>query len=205
MSFYERHVLPHLLHCGCGLKSFRDQRRRVVPAASGRVLEVGAGSGLNLPYYQRGQVSELILLEPESGMRAKLGRAIARHDLPVEMIGQRGEEIPLDDASVDSIVITYTMCTIPDLPAALGQMRRVLKPGGRLLFSEHGAAPDASMRRWQDRINPAWRRLVGGCNLNRCVDHAIGAAGFGFEQLDQGYIPAPRPWSYHYWGVARPA
>ncbi len=205
MSLYDRYVLPHVLHLACGLKPFRYQRRLVVPGASGRVLEVGAGSGLNLPYYQPAQVSELILLEPEEGMQVKLRRAAARHALPVELVGLRGEEIPLEDDSIDTIVITYTMCTIPDLPAALAQMRRVLKPGGRMLFSEHGAAPDESVRRWQDRINPTWKKLAGGCNLNRCVDHEIREAGFRLERLDQGYIPGPKPWCYNYWGTASPA
>ncbi len=204
MSVYDRYVLPHVLHLACGLKAFRHQRQLVVPAASGRTLEVGAGSGLNLPYYRPGQLSELILLEPEEGMRVKLRKATRDFPIPVEMLGLRGEEIPLADHSVDTVVITYTMCTIPDLPTALAQMRRVLKPGGRMLFSEHGAAPDVSVGNWQERINPTWKKLAGGCNLNRRIDEEIRNAGFHLEKLETGYIPGPRPWTYNYWGVATP-
>ncbi len=204
MSLYNRYVLPHLLHCACGLKEFRQQRSLVVPGARGRVLEVGAGSGLNLPHYRAEQLSGLVLLEPEEGMRVKLRKALRASGLDAELIGLRGEEIPLEDHSVDTVVITYTMCTIPDLQAALAQVRRVLRPDGRMLFTEHGAAPDADVRRWQDRLNPAWSRIAGGCNMNRHIDEEIRAAGFTLAELNTGYISWPKSLGYNYWGAATP-
>lgn len=202
MNLYDRYVLPHVLHIACGLKPFRMQREKVVPAASGRILEVGSGSGLNFSFYDPAKVERLLALEPDPGMQAKAQRAARGLGFEIEMLGLRGEEIPLEDNSVDTVVITYTMCTIPGVDEALQQMRRVLKPGGKMLFTEHGRAPDAAVRRWQDRLNPTWKRFAGGCNLNREIPVLIKGAGFRLDHLEQDYLPGWKPVTFNYWGAA---
>jgi SAM-dependent methyltransferase len=204
MGFYDRHILPHVIDLACGAKPIGYQRRKVVPHAHGRVLEVGIGSGLNLPFYDPAKVEKLWGLEPAPEIRRMAERAAQGAPFPVEFIGLPGETIPLDDASVDTVVITYTLCTIPDAVAALGQMRRVLKPGGRLLFSEHGRAPDAAVRRWQDRLTPLWKRIGGGCHLNRDIPALLDEGGFAVDRLETMYVPGPRPMTFTYWGVAAP-
>ena len=178
------------------------QRQKVVPRARGRVLEIGIGSGLNLQFYDPAKVSRVWGLDPAPEMIQMAQRAARALPFEVELIGLPGDEIPLGDASVDSVLVTYTLCTIPDTTAALRQMRRVLRPGGELIFCEHGAAPDASVRRWQDRLNPMWQRLAGGCNLNRAIPLLIEAGGFRITSLDTMYIPGWRPGTFNYWGTA---
>ena len=180
------------------------QREKVVPLATGDVLEIGVGSGLNFAYYDPHKVGKIWGLEPSSGMRKLAQRKLQETDLEVEFIDLPGEEIPLDSASVDTVLVTYTLCTITQVDAALQGMRRVLKPGGRLLFSEHGAAPDAKVRKWQDRLNPVWKKIAGGCNMNRDIPATIGAAGFRIESDERMYIPGPRILNYCYWGSATP-
>ena len=204
MSFYDDHVLPHLIHLACGTESIRRQREKVVPLASGRVLEVGMGSGLNLPYYDRDRVDLVWGLEPSAGMRRKARANLERAGIPIEWLDLPGEEIPLADASVDTVLLTYTLCTIPDWQRALEQMRRVLKPGGTLVFCEHGAAPDAGVRRWQRRIGPLWRRVAGGCHLDRPIPGCLAEGGFGIRDMESGYLPGPRFATFNYWGTARP-
>jgi ubiquinone/menaquinone biosynthesis C-methylase UbiE len=204
-TFYERLVLPRLLDFAMRQKPIMRQRAKVVPLARGRVLEIGLGSGLNLAFYDKGKLEKLFGLEPSAELRAIAAGRAREASLDVEFVGLRGEEIPLDDASVDSVVITYTLCTIPDVDRALREMRRVLRPQGELLFSEHGRAPDAGVRRWQDRLNPLWRRIAGGCNLNRPIDELLRDASFTLGQLDSMYLPGPRPLTFNYWGSARPA
>lgn len=203
-GFYERHVLPHLVHFVCSLKPIREQREKVVPQARGRVLEIGIGSGLNLPYYDRGKVSSLLGLEPAPEMSRKAKRAARRAGMDVQFIEAGAERIPLESRSVDTVITTYTLCTIPESEAALREMRRVLKPGGRLLFLEHGLAPDASVREWQDRVTPLWKRIGGGCHLNRDIPALIARAGLRIEAMDAMYLPGWRPATYNYWGSARP-
>jgi ubiquinone/menaquinone biosynthesis C-methylase UbiE len=203
MGFYDRHILPHVLHLACGTKPIRYQRRKVVPQAHGRVLEIGLGSGLNLPFYDAAKVEMLYGLEPAAEMRALAGKAVAAAPFPVELIDLPGETIPLANASVDTVVTTYTLCTIPDAQRALEEMRRVLKPGGQLLFSEHGRAPDASVLRWQERLTPLWKKIGGGCHLARDIPALLRAGGFTPETLDAAYIPGPKPMSFHYWGTCR--
>ncbi len=206
MSFYDRHVLPKVLDWSCGTKPVRRQRQKVVPLAAGRVLEIGIGSGLNLPYYDPKKVERVIGLDPAEEMLAYARRRSETLPFAVEYLVLDGENIPLEGRSVDTVLVTYTLCTIPDAIAALEGMRRVLKPGGRLIFCEHGKAPDESVLRWQRRLNPIWNRIGGGCNLDRDVPAMIEAAGFRIDALDSMYLPgAPRFAGFNYWGSARPA
>lgn len=204
MGWYDDRLLPKLVDLSCGTKSIHMQREKVVPLAAGDVLEIGFGGGLNLPYYDRDQVRKVWGLEPSAGMRKRAKKLIATTDIDVELIDLPGEEIPLPDNSVDTVLVTYTLCTIADVSAALAGMRRVLKPDGRLLFTEHGRAPDIGVRRWQDRLNPGWKKLAGGCNMNRDIAGTIEDAGFSLAEDNRMYIPGVRILNYHYWGTARP-
>jgi len=204
VSFYEERILPRLISLSCANKPVRRQRQKIVPLAEGDVLEIGFGSGLNLPYYDRSKVRRIWGLEPSAGMRRLSVQPVRESALDVEFIDLPGERIPLDDRSVDTVLVTYTLCSIPDALTALRGMRRVLKPGGRLLFCEHGKAPDDDVRRWQDRLNPAWCRVAGGCNLNRDIPALIEAAGFEIKSDERMYIPGIRMLCYNYWGSAVP-
>jgi len=204
MGLYEKHVLPRIVHFACGLKPAMRQREKVVPRARGRVLELGIGSGLNLPFYDPAKVSKVWGLDPAPEMTRIAERAVRSLAFEVEFIGLSAAEIPLEDDSVDTVVVTYTLCTIPETTPALRQASRVLRPGGELIFCEHGAAPDASVRRWQDRVNPAWKRLGGGCNLNRAVPAMLEAGGFRITNLETLYLPGWRIASFNYWGTAVP-
>lgn len=203
MGLYSRFVLPKLIHLACSSKPVMMQRTKVIPAATGRVLEIGVGSGLNFSFYEGQRVERLWALEPSPELARKAQQAAEALPFPVTMIDLPGEEIPLDDDSVDTVVLTYTLCTIPDPLAALGQMGRVLRPGGSLLFCEHGAAPDADVRRWQDRLDPLWGRFAGGCHLNRDIPELLRQGGFRVAQLETMYIPGWRPGCFNYWGRAQ--
>ena len=202
MGFYGSFILPRLVHFTCGLKPVMHQREKVVPLARGRVLEIGVGSGLNLPFYDSTKVTRLWGLEPSLEMRRVAERATQRVNFEVELIGLSADEIPMEDDAVDTVLITYTLCTISKCEPALREMSRVLKPGGELVFCEHGAAPDDGVRRWQDRLNPIWKRIGGGCNLNRLIPDLIEQAGFKVRDLETMYIPGWRPASFNYWGTA---
>lgn len=204
MNLYERWLLPRLLDLAMRNKEATRYRSELVPKARGTVLEVGAGSGLNLPFYDR-RVERLYALDPsEALLRMAHGKARGA-PFPLEFLARSGEDIPLPDGAVDAVVVTWALCTIPDPKRALREMRRVLKADGMLLFAEHGLAPDAGVRAWQHRLNPAWRCVAGGCNLNRDAEALIGASGFTVEKLDTGYAKAPRWLGYMYVGQARPA
>lgn len=202
MGFYENTILPHVINAMCGMKPIKMQRQKVVPNASGKVLEVGMGTGLNMPYYNQDKVDIIYGLEPNAKSCKMAEKAILNAGQNVEMIGLDGQEIPLEKNSVDTVVLTYTLCTIPDAHKAIAEMRRVLKPGGRLIFSEHGKAPDAAVKKWQDRINPAWKVISGGCNVNRAIPDLIQSGGFTFESLEEMYLPGPKFATYTYWGSA---
>lgn len=204
MSIYDDHVLPHLIDLACSTKPTRKQREKIVHLAEGDVLEIGFGSGLNLPYYDPDKVRRIFGLEPAPGMRRKAQPNVDASGLDVEFIDLPAESIPLESKSVDTVLVTFTLCSIDDAIAALEGMRRVLKPGGKLLFCEHGAAPDGSVRRWQDRLNPAWKRFSGGCNMNRDIPGLIGRGGFRITTDERMYIPGLRILSYNYWGTAKP-
>lgn len=203
MSFYENHILPHVIGFACSQKPIMDKRREIIPQAEGRVLEIGSGSGTNFELYDPAQVTHLFALEPSEGMRRKARPAIEASPVEIELIDLPGEEIPLEDNSVDTVVLTYTLCTIPAAGAALAQMRRVLKPGGKLLISEHGLSSDDSVAKWQHRIEPIWKPIAGGCHLTRQPDQLISQAGFRIEQMTQEYLPkSPRFAGYNYSGWA---
>ncbi len=203
MGFYENRVLPFMINKACAGPPILKQREKVVPGAEGRVLEVGMGSGINLPYYDPARVEFVWGLEPSEGMRRLAAERIEAAPFEVKLLDLPGESIPLDDASVDTVLLTFTLCTIPDFRTALAQMRRVLKPGGKLLFCEHGEAPDESVRKWQNRINPLWKRIAGGCNLNRPIPHCLEEAGFVVQDLETLYLPnTPRIAAFNYWGRA---
>jgi len=205
MSFYEERVLPHLINFACSTRPNQKQREKIVPFAEGDVLEIGFGSGLNLPFYDVQKVRKIWGLEPSEGMRRKAQALVAASNLGVELIDSPGESIPLEANSVDTVLVTYTLCTIPDANLALEGMRRVLKPGGSLLFCEHGIAPDEAVRRWQDRLNPAWSRVAGGCNMNRDIPGLITKSGFEIESEERMYIPGIKALCYNFWGRARVA
>jgi ubiquinone/menaquinone biosynthesis C-methylase UbiE len=203
MGFYHDRILPFVIHMAMRQRKLAAYRNRLVPAAEGRVLEIGIGSGLNLPFYTR-KADHVIGLDPSPRLLSMARQAARPPTSAVEFVEASAEAIPLEDGSVDTVVTTWTLCSIPDAPRSLREMRRVLKPGGRLLFVEHGRAPDAGVRWWQDHLNPAWKRLGGGCHLNRAIGTLIEGAGFQFERIETGYMRGPRPMSFMYEGSARP-
>lgn len=202
LSWYEKYLLPYLLDFACGIRPVWRQRQKVVPLARGRVLEIGIGTGLNMEHYAPDAVETIVGLDPALQMHRLARKRIAKSHLKVELVGLSAEKIPQPDASFDTVLVTYTLCTIPDPVSALMEMRRVLKPGGRLIFCEHGRAPDASVRRWQDRLTPYWKPMAGGCHLNRDIPQLLKDAGFRTDDLQQMYLPGPRPLTYNYWGTA---
>ena len=203
MGLYSHYILPRLLDAAMSTKPIRYQRKKVVPRAEGRVLEIGFGAGHNLPFYDASKVSHIWALEPAAEMRARAAERVAQTTIPLEFLDLPGEQIPLEDESADTILITYTLCTIPDVAAALGQMRRVLKPAGRMIFCEHGAAPDADVQRWQRRLTPAWKAIGGGCHVGRAIPTLIGDGGFRIDDMQTMYLPGtPRFAGFNYWGTA---
>lgn len=202
MGVYNDIVLPKLCDLVMRNERLRPYRERVIGAAEGRVLEIGSGSGVNLPFY-RPTVGEILALEPSPSLLA-IARRVPRPGMPVRFIEASAEAIPLDDGSVDTVVTTWTLCTIPGAAAALSEMRRVLKPGGKLLFVEHGRSPDRGVRWWQDTITPAWRPISGGCHLNRPIRSMIENGGFRIDRVETGYMPGPKPMTFMYEGSARP-
>ena len=206
MSFYDKYILPRVINCACGAKPVMRQREKVVPQATGTVLEIGIGTGLNLPFYDSARVERVIGLDPSEKSWELAGERAAHLDFPVDFIGLPAGEIPLEDASVDTVLVTFALCTIPDPVAALRGMARVLRPGGSLVFCEHGKAPDPGVHSWQNRVNPLWRVLFGGCNLNRDIPAVLDEGGFRVDSLEQRYLPGtPRFAGYNFWGRAQRA
>ncbi len=203
MGFYQEWVVPALIDLSMRNKRLRPYRERVAGAAEGRVLDVGVGSGLNLPFYAR-NAQEIFGLDPSPRLLTRAQTNAQHFHNPVHLIEGSAERIPLADRSLDTIVMTWTGCSIPEVCTALEEMRRVLKIGGRLLFVEHGRAPEASVARWQDRLDPFWHRLSGGCHLNRKIDDLLSDAGFRIDRLETGYIPGPRLMTFLYEGSATP-
>lgn len=201
-SWYNRYVLPYLLDIACGVGPICRQRAKVVPLAQGRVLEVGIGTGLNIQHYEQCKVTKITGLDPALQMHHLARKRIAQRGLDVELVGLSAEKIPFDNASFDTVLITYTLCTILDPIAALKEMRRVLMPGGKLLFCEHGRAPEPKVYRWQNNLTPHWKKIAGGCHLNRDIPALLTEAGFVCSSLHAMYLPGPRPFMYNYWGEA---
>lgn len=201
MNCYRERILPHLIQMSMNQAHFEPYRQRTAGSASGRVLEIGVGSGINLPHYPAG--THVIGIDPSTKLLS-MARAVATDgSKTIELIEGTAEAIPLPDGAVDTVVSTWTLCSIPGVARALAEMRRVLKPEGRLLFAEHGRSPDRSVVRWQDRLTPLWRRVGGGCHLNRPIEDLIRAAGFQVTQVETGYMKGPRPMTFMYQGVAQ--
>lgn len=203
MGFYDKHILPHFLNCACGSKPIKYQREKVVPMAEGLVLEVGIGSGLNIPYYDAAKVDKILGLDPSEELNRMALKVAEDKGIPVEFILSGAEAMPLPDNHVDTVLVTFTICTIPEVAAANKEMLRVLKPGGKMIFCEHGLAPDTNVSKWQSRIDPIWGKIAGGCHLNRDIPGLITAAGFEIEAMEQMYLPGtPKFAGYNYWGTA---
>lgn len=201
MGWYSRTVLPKLIEVGCSQKLLMRLRAQYVPQAQGNVLEIGIGTGLNLEYYNKDQV-QLTGLDPAAELTGHAQERAQALDLPVTMLGVSGESIPAEDATFDNLVCTWTLCSIPNVEGALREMHRVVKPGGKLLFIEHGASPDAGIATWQRRVEPMWKRLTGGCHLTRKADELIQEAGFRLDTFDSGYLPGPKIASFMTHGIA---
>jgi ubiquinone/menaquinone biosynthesis C-methylase UbiE len=203
-TWYERTILPYLLDFACNISPIQKQREKIIPRAQGRVLEVGIGTGLNLAFYDRSRIKNIVGVDPALKMHQLAIKRGAKAGLSIEMICLSAEKLPLPAACFETIVSTYTLCSIEDPVSALKEMRRVLAPGGKLLFSEHGRAPDPSVLKWQTAVQPYWGKIAGGCRLNRDIPALLTAAGF-LAQVESRYIPGPRIFSYHYWGEATAA
>ena len=202
MSLYCNCIFPRLLDCVMQQKQMTPFRQRIGAAASGRVLDIGIGSGLNLPFYA-GQTERVIGVDPSAELLRFAERRASQTSVPIDLLRGSGEALPIENGSVDTAVLTFTLCTVCNPAKALAEVRRALKPGGRLLFAEHGRAPEASVARWQDRITPIWKHVAGGCHLNRKPDDLIQSAGFAIESLETGYLKGPRPMGFVYSGSAR--
>ena len=205
MNPYERYVLPKLIDITCSTGNVMKARSKIVPQARGEVLEIGIGSGLNLQFYDAKKVSSIIGVDPAAQMQSLARARAADISIPVEMIAVDVHGIHANTDQFDTIVMTFTLCSIDDPVAALKEMARVLKPDGQLLFCEHGLAPDASIERWQHRLTPFWKPMAGGCHLNRDIPSIIREAGFVIDELSEAYLPGPRPMSYVYSGIAHSA
>ena len=202
MSFYQDRIVPYLVHVSMRQEALVAYRQRVVSGAAGRILEIGIGSGLNLRHYDE-KVQDVIGLDPSGKLLSMAADAARRKELSVELVNGSAEAIPLEDSTIDTVLTSWTLCTIPNVGRALAEMHRVLKPDGHLLFVEHGRSPDAKVRRWQDRLTPVWKRIGGGCHLNRAISHLIEDAGFRIERMETGYMKGPKPMTFMYEGSAR--
>ena len=204
MSFYEKKILPKVLDLLCGSSPINYQRRKVVPQVSGNVLEIGIGSGLNLPHYKASNISKITALDPAEELTDIAKRRISELDLNIDVLNCGAEEIPLESKSFDSILVTYTLCSIENLDDSMKEIRRVIKDDGTLFFCEHGIAPDLKTKKWQNRINPIWKKLMGGCNINRDIPEIISNSELEIVALATMFLPGtPRIAGFNYWGTAR--
>jgi ubiquinone/menaquinone biosynthesis C-methylase UbiE len=202
MSLYEKYFLPKLLDCCCGMEGFQKKRAQVIPHASGRVLEIGIGSGLNFDFYDFNKVTEVVGVDPAVSSIAIAKSRASQYNSKISFIETTAESINLESSTFDSVVIGYSLCTIPDPMKALAEAYRLLKPGGSLFFMEHGLAPEPNVQKWQHRISPIWKKIAGGCNLNRNIEEIILAGGFEFRDLKKKYIKGPKIASFIYYGEA---
>ena len=205
MSFYEKYILPRFLNCACASEPITYQRKKVVPLAEGKILEVGIGSGLNLPFYNKSKIEEIWGIDPSEELNAMAKKVAIKEDINVNFITSSAEDIPFPDDYFDTVLITYTMCTIPSVLQANKEIRRVLKHNGKMIFCEHGVSPDENIKKWQKRLNSIWGKIAGGCNINRNIPVLIKSSGFKIVEMDEMYLPkTPRIAGYNYWGYAKP-
>lgn len=205
-AWYERHVMPRLITCACSQGQVMKRRSAVVPRAVGDVFELGCGGGINHDFYDAQAITSYAGIDPHEGLLDGARAAARAKGWAADLRAGRGEAIPFGDSSFDCVVCTFTLCSVDDPQQVMGEMRRILRPGGQVLFLEHGRAPDAGVLRWQERIEPAWKRLAGGCHLTRPIGAALRGAGFAVEPIGQGYTPkAPRFAGWMEWGIARKA
>ena len=202
-SAYENYVLPKLLDTCCSTKPINYQREKIVPNASGTVLEIGIGSGLNIPFYNISKIDKIYGLDPSIQLCKKAIKKAEEINMNIDFLFEGAEEIKLKSNSIDTVVITYTLCSIPNPMDALKEIKRVMRSDGNILFCEHGIAPDIKVSKWQNRINPIWGKLFGGCNINRDIPSIISNSGFKVQNLEQMYLPStPKIVGYNYWGSA---
>ena len=202
MSFYEKYCLPKLLDCCCGMEGFQNKRAQIIPKAHGRVLEIGIGSGLNFDFYNFEKVSEIVGVDPALSSVAIAKSRASNFNSKISFVEATAESIDLESATFDSVVIGFSLCTIPDPMQALAEAHRLLKPEGSLFFMEHGLAPEPKIQKWQHRMNPLWNVIAGGCNLNRNIEELILSGGFQFKDLKKKYIKGPKIASFLYYGEA---
>ena len=200
---YEKYLLPKLLDCCCSTKPINYQRKKIVPNASGNILEIGIGSGLNLPFYEKSKIENLYGIDPSGELCEMAKKTASNNEIDLNLLINGAEEIELPKNSIDTVVMTYTLCTIPNPTDALKEIKRVMKADAKMLFCEHGTAPDKNIIKWQNRINPIWGKLFGGCNINRDIPNILKESGFKINTLDQMYLPStPKIVGYNYWGEA---
>ncbi len=203
-SWYEATVMPRLITCACSQGQVMKRRAAVVPQARGDVFELGCGGGINHAFYDPAAITSFAGIDPHEGLLDGARAAARERGWAADLRAARGEAIPFPDASFDCAVCTFTLCSVDDPARVMAELRRILRPGGAVLFCEHGRAPDAGVRRWQERIEPVWKHLAGGCHLTRPIASALAGAGFVVETLGQDYTPnAPRFAGWMEWGVAR--
>jgi len=203
MPFYSEHIYPRLVHALGNPKPIADVRQRIIPFAQGDVLEIGVGPGVNFPLYDTAKVNKVFALEPNPGMLRRADEQRKKTALQIDFIGLPGERIPLPDASVDTIVSTFTLCTIPGVVDAIQGLKRVLKPDGEFIFFEHGLAPDAPVQKWQKRVEPLFKLAFEGCHVTRDIPELIAEGGFRIKELEHEYLaPFPKSGSYCFWGKA---
>ena len=203
MSFYEKYILPRFLNCACASEPITYQRKKVVPLAEGKILEVGIGSGLNLPFYEKSKIEEIWGIDPSEELNVMAKKVAIEEGMNVNFITSSAEDIPFPNDYFDTVLITYTMWTIPSVLKANKEIRRVLKRSGKMIFCEHGVSPDENIKKWQKRLNSIWGKIAGGCNINRNIPYIIQESGLNIKKLEQMYLPStPKIVAYNYWGVA---
>ena len=202
MSLYEKYFLPKLLDFCCGMEGFQNKRSQIVPLAHGRILEIGIGSGLNFDHYNFDKVEEIIGVDPAVSSVAMARSRSSQYNSKISFIESSAESIDLPSSTFDCVVIGYSLCTIPDPLKALAEARRLMKPEGSLFFMEHGLAPEQNIQKWQHRLTPGWKKIGGGCNLNRDIENLISTSGFQFKSLSKKYIKGPKIAAFQYYGEA---
>ena len=202
MSLYENYFLPKLLDICCGMEGFQNKRSQIVPMAHGRVLEIGIGSGLNFEHYNFDKIDEIVGVDPAVSSIAIARSRSSQYNSKISFIESSAESIALESGSFDCVVVGYSLCTIPEPLKALAEARRLMKPTSSLFFMEHGLAPEQNIQKWQHRLTPGWKKIAGGCNLNRDIADLISASGFQFKSLKKKYIKGPKILSFQYYGEA---